>query len=246
MRFSKFSVVSFWIDSIAQNENPETPEIFLNLWKLWISFVKISETLITYARTMILTVWTSTRPRWTNFHKLLTPLTFIISSQKISVLIKLFEHFLSKLSVLTHENSIPLIYLPLEWSFLNIPPFPFFRIGSITQNENPEMPGIINSLKMLIFFYKLSKTLLTYAKTIMLRLWIPIRPKYNLSTNLQRNFYCFPLTKSLTRFKLSSAIKTARSILVDEKSTPVICLPMRLRFSKSSVLSVFSNWHRSE
>ena len=124
----------------------------------------------------------------------------MICSHKISVLIKLFEHFLSKLSVLTHENSIKRIYLPLKWSFLNIAPFPVFWIGSITQNENPETPEIINLLKTLIFFFKLSKTLFTYAKTMMLWLWIPIRPKYNLSTNLQHNYYCFLLIKSLTRF----------------------------------------------
>ena len=131
----------------------------------------------------------------------------MISSQKISVLIKPFEHFLPKLSVLTHENSIPLIYLPLKWSFLNIAPFPSFWIGSITQSGNPETPEIINLLKTLIFFFKLSKTLFTYAKTMMLRLWIPIRPKYNLPTNLQHNFYCFLLIKSLTKFNFLVLLK---------------------------------------
>ena len=114
---------------------------------------------------------------------------------------------MSKLSVLTHENSIPLIYLPLKWSFLNIAPFPSFRIVSITQNENPETPEIINLLKTLIFFFKLSKTLFRYAKTMMLRLWIPMRPKCNLSTNLQHDFYCFLLIKSLTRFNFLVLLK---------------------------------------
>ena len=76
----------------------------------------------------------------------------------------------------------------------------FRRIGPITQNEIPETLETINSLKTLIFFFKLAKSLFTYAKTVMLRLWISIRPTYNFSTNLQHNWYCFLLMKSLPRF----------------------------------------------
>ena len=54
--FVKFLLfLSFRIDSIAQDENTETPEIFEPL-KTLNCFVNLSETLPPYARTMILTV----------------------------------------------------------------------------------------------------------------------------------------------------------------------------------------------
>ena len=100
-------------------------------------------------------------------------LTFIIwpPNKDISSQIQLFEKTLSKESVLTHENSISLIYLLLKWNFLNILSFPWFLIGSIAQSKYQEMLEIIKSLKTWIFFFKLSKTLPTYARTMMLRLW---------------------------------------------------------------------------
>ena len=139
---------------------------------------------------------------------------------------------------MTHENSIPPICLPPKRSFLNIPPFSSFQIGSITQNGNPETPEIINSLKMLIFFFKLSKTLFTYAKTIILRLWILLNSTN--STNLQHNFYCFLLIKSLTRFNFLVLLK------LQDQFWLVKIAPQKLRFSKFSVVWVFSNWHRPE
>ena len=54
--FLKFLLfLSFRIDSTAQDENTETPEISEPLKTLYF-FVNLSETLPPYARTMILTV----------------------------------------------------------------------------------------------------------------------------------------------------------------------------------------------
>ena len=58
---------------------------------------------------------------------------------------------------MTHENSISLIYLPLNGSFLNIPPFPFFQIRSIAHNKNPGNAGNYQIFENLDFLFQTLK-----------------------------------------------------------------------------------------
>ena len=68
-----------------------------------------------------------------------------------------FWNVSSKGSILTRENSTPLIYLSLKWDFLNFPLFPSFPVGSIAQNENTEMLEMFKSLKTLNFLCQAPK-----------------------------------------------------------------------------------------
>ena len=49
-----------------------------NLWKLWKFFVTLSKILFKLDRKMIWTVWTPLRANYTNFHKLLPHVLFIV------------------------------------------------------------------------------------------------------------------------------------------------------------------------
>ena len=99
--------------------------------------------------------------------------------------------------------------------------------------RKPRNTRIINSFDYFDFLFQpLKDSLFTYAKTMMLRLWISIR---HLSTNLQHKFYCFFFSDKISdQVQLSSAVKTTRSSLLYENNTVVICLPMKSKFSKFS------------
>ena len=87
-----------------------------------------------------------------------------------------------------------LIYTPVKLGFLNFPSFPSFRIFCIAQNENREVSEVFHYLKPFIF--KSRKSLpqnlcLNSCKT---------QVNQFSSTIIPRDFYCFLLKKSLTRF----------------------------------------------
>ena len=141
---------------------------------------------------MILRIWIPHKPK--------KPLLFpnycskwrsLFPAKEYVVQIELFGNFLFKWSVKTHENSTPLIYLPLKWGFVNFLSFQSLWIGSIAQNENLETP------KTLGFFVNCLKIVPSYARTMILRISILMNlpkklPKF-LFTITPGNRYCFLL-----------------------------------------------------
>ena len=51
-----------------------------------------------------------------------------------------------------------MLQVPLKWGSLNFPSFSSFRIGSIAQNKNPELPELLNFLESLNWICKFRST----------------------------------------------------------------------------------------
>ena len=144
-----------------------------------VSLAKLPETLPTYGRTMILEAWSPVRTKWSNIFQLISHINFIISVDKISDQLQLSSDFKATWSILVDDKSILVTYLPLKRGFLNFPLFPSFRIGFIPQNGNPETPEIFKPQKTLGYFVNDLKTAPSYARTMTLRVSVPINPKTN-------------------------------------------------------------------
>ena len=69
--------------------------------------------------------------------------------------------FFSKGSVLIHENSIILIYLPLKQDFINFPSFPSFHLTLYFRTKTWKRKKLSNLSKLWIFFVRFSKAVAT-------------------------------------------------------------------------------------
>ena len=160
-------------------KNAGNSEIFENFE----SFVEFSKILPWYARYMVFRLWTWARPKETNIFQLICHINVVVFFYRkdLSPDIILW-YFSSKLSVLVYDKSIPFIYMPFKWGFLNFLSFASFRIGPIDQRENPEMPKIFKYLKTLIFLCQVLRLHLHISRKWILGVWIPIKSK-------KTNFY---------------------------------------------------------
>ena len=145
MRFSKFSVGSIFSNWLYSSEH-KAPKIVKSFKTLNFLCQALKVPSYIYQKNVSFPI----RAKWTNIFQLICHKFFFCFLLIKSLTGLSFSDF--------KADSSPVICLLMKWDFLSFLLFPYFGIGSIAQNEKPEVPEIFKFLKSLNFLYQSYKT----------------------------------------------------------------------------------------